>query len=102
MFLSGQNRYFANQDNFAKIPGSPVAYWLSSKFIALLSAPKSIGKTYQSGSGLSTADNERFLRFFWEVEDNKIANSKEDEKKWFLFNKGGEQNADQAIHIRKM
>ena len=57
MFLSGQNRYFANQDNFAKIPGSPVAYWLSSKFIALLSAPKSIGKTYQSGSGLSTADN---------------------------------------------
>ena len=90
MFLSGQNRYFANQDNFAKIPGSPVAYWLSSKFIALLSAPKSIGKTYQSGSGLSTADNERFLRFFWEVEDNKIANSKEDEKKWFLFNKGGE------------
>ena len=64
MFLSGQNRYFANQDNFAKIPGSPVAYWLSSKFIALLSAPKSIGKTYQSGSGLSTADNERFLRFF--------------------------------------
>ena len=90
MFLSGENRYFAEQDNFARIPGNPMAYWLSSKFIALLSAPKSIGKTYQSGSGLSTADNERFLRFFWEVEDNKIANFKEDEKKWFLFNKGGE------------
>lgn len=61
MFLSGENRYFAEQDNFARIPGNPMAYWLSSKFIALLSAPKSIGKTYQSGSGLSTADNERFL-----------------------------------------
>ena len=90
MFLAGGNRYFANQDNFAKIPGSPVAYWLSNEFINLLSSSTNIGRTYQSGSGLSTADNERFLRFFWEVNNQKIANKKDDKKKWFLFNKGGE------------
>lgn len=90
MFLAGENRYFANQDSFAKIPGSPVAYWLSNEFINLLSSPTNIGRTYQSGSGLSTADNERFLRFFWEVNNQKIANKKYDKKKWFLFNKGGE------------
>lgn len=90
MFLAGGNRYFANQDNFAKVPGSPVAYWLSNEFINLLSSSTNIGRTYQSGSGLSTADNERFLRFFWEVNNQKIANKKDDKKKWFLFNKGGE------------
>ena len=90
MFLAGENRYAADQSNFAKIPGSPVAYWLSEKFIGLLSQEKTIGKTNDSGSGLSTADNERFLRFFWKVNAEKIANNKKDEKKWYLFHKGGE------------
>ena len=90
MFLAGENRYAADQSNFSKIPGSPVAYWLSEKFIGLLSQEKTIGKTNDSGSGLSTADNERFLRFFWEVNAGKIANGKKDEKKWYLFHKGGE------------
>ena len=90
MFLEGENRYAADQSNFSKIPGSPVAYWLSEKFIGLLSQEKTIGKTNDSGSGLSTADNERFLRFFWEVNAEKIANGKKDEKKWYLFHKGGE------------
>ena len=90
MFLSGENRYAADQSNFSKIPGSPVAYWLSAKFIELLSREKTIGKTNDSGSGLSTADNERFLRFFWEVNAEKIASGKKDEKKWYLFHKGGE------------
>lgn len=82
--------YETDQSNFSKIPGAPVAYWLSEKFIGLLSQEKTIGKTNDSGSGLSTADNERFLRFFWEVNAEKIANGKKDEKKWYLFHKGGE------------
>ena len=90
MFLAGENRYEADQSNFSKIPGSPVAYWLSEKFIDLLSQEKNIGKMKDSGSGLSTADNERFLRFFWEVDIEKIASSKIDKKKWYLFHKGGE------------
>ena len=61
MFLTGENRYFAKQSNFSKIPGSPVAYWVSEKFIEVFSQNKisSIGKVI---TGMTTADNELFLR----------------------------------------
>jgi len=42
------------------------------------------------GSGLSTSDNERFLRFFWEVDFPNIGVEKDASAKWFLFHKGGE------------
>lgn len=90
MFLSGENRHHAAQFNFSKIPGAPIAYWLSDNFIKLLGQKKTIGNVHESGSGLSTADNERFLRFFWEVDNNKIAHGKDECKKWYLFHKGGE------------
>lgn len=82
--------YEAQQTNFSKIPGSPIAYWVSERGMQILAQQDTIGKKYDSGSGLSTADNERFLRFIWEVERNKIASSVNDHKKWYLFQKGGE------------
>ena len=82
--------YEAQQTNFSKIPGSPIAYWVSERGMQILAQQDTIGKIYDSGSGLSTADNERFLRFIWEVERNKIASSVNDHKKWYLFQKGGE------------
>ncbi len=90
LFLSGANRYTAMQSNFTKIPGSPVAYWVSGAFIRLLGSEQTIGEKYESSSGLSTGDNERFLRFFWEVNVEKIAQNGEDDGKWFLFQKGCE------------
>lgn len=90
VFLSGEKRYITPQANFSKISGTPIAYWLSNKFIQILASKRTIGNTYRSGSGLSTADNNRFLRQFWEVDKTKIAASKDDEAKWFLFQKGGE------------
>ncbi len=90
MFLAGENRYAAQQDNFSKIPGSPIAYWVSEKFIQLLGQKRAIGNTFDSGSGLSTADNDRFLRFFWEVSKTRIATIGIEKKKWYLFQKGGE------------
>lgn len=90
MFLAGENRYTAEQASFFKIPGLPIAYWLSKKIIDLLSQEKTIGNTYESGSGLSTADNDRFLRFFWEVDRGKTATTGSESQKWYLFQKGGE------------
>ena len=90
MFLAEENRYTAEQANFSKIPGSPIAYWLSKKIIDLLSQEKTIGNTYESGSGLSTADNDRFLRLFWEVDRGKTATTGSESQKWYLFQKGGE------------
>lgn len=61
MFLSGENRYFANQDNFAKIPGRPVAYWVSEAFIKTFE--NSPIEDYAFGrQGMTTTDNAKYLR----------------------------------------
>lgn len=88
--VTNKIKFTANSQNFSKIPGSPIAYWVSENFIVLLSQKATIGSEKESGSGLSTSDNERFLRFFWEVSRVKIAQGKTESKKWYLFHKGGE------------
>ena len=95
MFLAETNRYTAQQENFKKIPGMPVAYWVSE---ALLNdfdnCPlSSIGKTKV---GLQTGENDRFTRLWYEVSIHRIkfdafsiADSKLGGAKWFPYNKGG-------------
>ena len=46
MFLSGENRYAADQSNFSKIPGSPVAYWVSEAVVNAFALNKKIGQRY--------------------------------------------------------
>ena len=95
-FLSGKNRYTAQQDNFSKIPGAPIAYWVSEAMFETFNHHKS-GELDYPKQGLSTADNDRFLRFWHEVEWSRISTSSHTAeesklcgKKWFPFNKGGE------------
>ena len=86
MFLAGENRYEADQSNFSKIPGSPVAYWVGEKFVKAFENGISVDMISDfTGSQHKTADNDRFLRFFWEVDKNKIK-----EKAWIFYIKGGE------------
>lgn len=94
MFLAGENRYTTVQDNFTKIPGSPVAYWASLKTIdGFLSQP--IGESMLLCQGLTTTDNEKFVRYWQELSIEKIGlafnseDAKKSKKKWFPFNKGG-------------
>ncbi len=90
MFLAGENRYTAQQDNFSRIPGAPVAYWVSEKSLALLKKGK-FYDFYSFKRGLTTADNQRFLRLWFEVSRQKESLSRyEHTKKWFSYNKGGE------------
>ena len=96
-FLSGKGRYTAQQSNFSKIPGSPVAYWVSKKFISNFEKGRLLGTLADSKQGLATADNNRFLREWYEVQYSKIkfdADSIDDAAhsncKWFPYNKGGE------------
>ncbi len=84
-------------DNFSKIPGSPVAYWVSKKFISNFEKGRLLGTLADSKQGLATADNNRFLREWYEVQYSKIkfdADSIDDAAhsncKWFPYNKGGE------------
>lgn len=82
MFLAEQNRYTAKQENFMKIPGSPIAYWLSDSFIKLFEGEK-VSDFGETREGLSPADNDRFLRLWAEVSTKKW------NKKWFPYTKGG-------------
>ena len=96
MFLAGENRYTANQENFSKIPGSPIAYWVSENFIRLFDNPN-IYNFAEPRLGMATADNNLFLKFFWEVIDSNIFYNCESRKeakssgfKWYRYAKGGD------------
>lgn len=91
MFLDGENRFSARQDNFEKIPGAPVAYWLSQNAI-LSFANKRINQYGAVQEGIKTGDNERFLRFWYEIDFTKsnIPYKDSHEKKWIKTAKAGE------------
>lgn len=82
-------------DNFTKIPGSPIAYWVSKNLIKDFDNQK-IGEIVSAKVGLQTADNNRFLRLWSEVNISKInffakniEEAKASKNKWFPYNKGG-------------
>ena len=90
-------RFQAKQKDFEKIPGSPIAYWVSNKVREIFEKNQKLGDIGEAKQGLATADNNRFLRLWNEVNYNKIrynmSNSQEaleSKKKWFPYNKGGE------------
>ena len=90
MFLSGQNRYTAQQANFAKIPGAPVAYWVSKCYFNCFSAPE-LSSLFKCCKGLDSGDNSRFLRLWHEVYFNKISFDSENGENiiWAPHVKGG-------------
>lgn len=95
-FFEGKGSFNANQADFSKIPGMPVAYWVSENFIKSFQYT-TIEDFGFAGIGMRTGDNERFLRFWHEVDKNNIiigCKSAEEQiasnKKWVPYNKGGE------------
>ena len=95
MFLSCENRYTADQSNFLKIPGSPVAYWLTSTFIKNF-LRKSVNDEFIPKFGMSTGDGERFIRFWYEIKYDKFdcqSRNADDAKSknypWVAVDKGG-------------
>ena len=90
-------KFQTKQKDFEKIPGSPIAYWVSDKVREIFEKNQKLGEVGKSIQGMSSADNNRFLRLWNEVNYSKIgyniANSEEaleSKKKWFPYNKGGE------------
>ena len=66
-FLSGDNRYIASQKNFTIIPGAPIAYWISTGFKKIFENGEQITQYVSSRDGLTTGNNELFIKQFWEV-----------------------------------
>ena len=84
-----ENEYFkhTNTDNFSKIPGAPVAYWVSERLIDNFEKGISIDDISDfTGGQHKTADNEKYLRLFWEIDSSHIGNG----KSWAFYAKGGE------------
>lgn len=84
-------RYTSNQKDFEKIPGSPIAYWISEKEKNLYLKGKTLDKSANCKKGLDTGKNDLFLRLWYEVEIIKSSFNKLNKTlKWFPYNKGGE------------
>ena len=83
-FFKSENRYEAKQEDFEKIPGSPIAYWVSDRVKEIFEKSKKLGDLSDIKQGMSTANNSRFLRQWFEINFN-TKNSK-----WYAYNKGGD------------
>lgn len=82
MFLAGENRYVAQQDNFSKIPGSPVAYWLGNTIYRFYANGRLLRAIITSQIGSTLGNNDLFLRLWYE-------NSDTNPQKWYHSHKGG-------------
>jgi type II restriction/modification system DNA methylase subunit YeeA len=90
MFLDKEKCYVTSQSNFSKIPGSPIAYWVSTNFVNAFVNPK-LSNVASVQEGLKTADNDRFIRFWHEIniiKSNLL--SKNNGQKWIWHTKGGQ------------
>lgn len=93
-----ENRFAqVSTDNFSKIPGSPIAYWLSTNMVNDFSLGTVLKENGDTRQGMATSDNNRFLRLWTEVSNHSLGlncASAEDairiHKKWYPYNKGGE------------
>ena len=97
MFLTGENRYAADQSNFSKIPGSPVAYWVSQHAFDICTGSQVFEDFATTRAGMITGNNNMFIRLWHEVSWGKVgillrsrSEAISSKKKWFPYNKGGE------------
>lgn len=96
MFLAGENGYpHVSQQNFEKIPGCPIGYWVSEKMIEAFDNPP-LSRFGNAVQGLHTCDNDKFLKLWHEVTNisigfgcSSIEETVLSQKKWFPINKGG-------------
>lgn len=90
-FFEGMGYYTAKQENFSKIPGAPVAYWVSESSIKIFENGIKFGGNFRVSEGIKTGDNDRFLRYWTEIESKKFSFGKDGkEYKWYPHHKGGD------------
>lgn len=89
--------YTTKPDSFKNIPGNIIAYWVSEKIREIFILGKYVDDVAEPKSGLSTTDNNQFLRFWFEVSYLKIGfgitsiiNTQDSDYMWFPFVKGGD------------
>ena len=94
--ITGKHRFYISQEEFEKIPSSPIAYWTSQMLINAFDEKNLLGNKAVARVGLQTSNNERFLRVWFECSEanvylncDSVEKSKASNKKWYPHNKGG-------------
>ena len=89
--------YTADQNKFSIIPGCPVGYWVSESIRRVFLDCKRLEDYCKPSQGMATADNNRFLRFWFEPSIKRVGlkmksaqEAQASHKKWFPYNKGGQ------------
>ena len=89
--------YRRDAETFKQIPGTPIAYWASDALLDAFANAKQLNEFGKPRQGLATGENARFVREWWEVDDQKssysccsLEESVSSAYKWFPYNKGGD------------
>ena len=82
-FERGKKIFYSNirQDDFRKIPGAPISYWVGEKFLGLYGSTINMENFAPPKQGSTLGDNGRFLRLWYELQTNNY--------KWVPCAKGG-------------
>lgn len=86
--------YRRDADTFRQIPGAPIAYWASRATRSAFQTMSPLGKRLITREGMATADNDRFVREWFEcpldhIEFHQTIGTRTD-KKWYPYEKGGD------------
>lgn len=98
LYLEHTHQYESKTSDFAKIPGAPTAYWISSSWINAFDKNTALREFATMKKGTSTGDNVRFIRNWHEISiaDTFLSarspeEAEQSRKKWFPINSGGER-----------
>lgn len=89
-FKQKKDLFVARQKNFLKVADYIYAYWVSNTVFNILKNAQVLNKVAEAKKGLTTGDNDRFVRIWFEVNTDEISYCKEQNRKWFFMTKGGE------------
>ena len=94
-------------DEFTKIPGNPIAYWLPPAAIAAYASGESLGEKCHGQPGLQTSNNAQFVRLWFEIDNSRIGfgcrdnnEAAQTHKKWFPYLKGGDFRKWYGNHLQ--
>ena len=89
--------YRASAADFKKIPGAPIAYWVSDRIRETFEKGQRLDHYAETRLGMATGNNARYLRMWFEVDLSNIGfnydsreQARRSAKKWFPYNKGGD------------
>lgn len=86
--------YRRNAKTFTQIPGTPIAYWVSEELVGAYDSGTLLGDIALFKEGITTGDNERFLRLWYELSHSRVgprtARGAVQGRYWSFCNKGGQ------------